>query len=48
MDNRRSDEGLPDDHAPTHGGDPAADELDADNAVEQDMIETVDPEGAPD
>ena len=47
MDERRSDEQAPEDDNPTGGDETTEDQLEADNAVEQDTLKTLDPDNPP-
>lgn len=44
---RRMDERRPDEDAPVGGDETTEDQLDADNAVEEDTLKTLDPDAPP-
>ncbi|GAA5206314.1 hypothetical protein [Microbacterium kyungheense] len=47
MDQRRSDESPVDDDSPTGGDETTEEQLEADNPVEEDTLETLDPDNPP-
>jgi len=47
MDQQRSDENPVDDDSPTGGDETTEEQLEADNPVEEDTLETLDPDNPP-
>ncbi|WP_194410363.1 hypothetical protein [Microbacterium cremeum] len=47
MDERRSEDGTPEDDNPTGGDATTEEQLEADNPVEEDTLQTLDPDNPP-